>query len=255
MVVENTPPDPHDVRPSTGRSARPACRRTVVQLAPHRRSHDPVVAELREMLTGPEPMAFVQLASRSLVTYGADAADIVAMLRRSPRWELAAFGVALAWLDGQPAPVEGIRHGLPAWLERLDATRITRATRRALGPDGSLTSYLMEAEFANGRIGTIHARVDSVLDGAVTNVFASDEPLETVQVLLRPMSEGGQRSATRVRSILPSTAIRAIEAGLERYDAAGIEPEPFSPWPGTRPLVEFAIRRFDGTPARRGSAA
>ncbi len=238
----------------------------------HQTIDDPDLrAELAEAMLD-RPLEFLVQASRTLGVLGAAHRELVDELTVSGYAEGVAMAAALTWLDVGWSPLDGGGSGgggggggrgggaidgeidvarLPGWLVRLDEARLTEAFRRRAGVARSKSDYLVEVQLVGGFVGTLHARIDHLLDGALVNAFVVDDPVASVRQLFRASdrwrsSRDDPSSDPRpFRPIKPATAQRALAGGLAFADEFDLALNLVLPWPGNRSLVEFLINDPD----------
>lgn len=223
----------------------PAARRAaLLRHRQHTIDDDAHRYQLARMLAA-EPLGFLSVAATTISVLGEDTADLVFDLLDSHTSEAVACAQAMIWLQPGPA-VEPLDAGaLPPWLARLDATSLTDARRRRDGPELATSSYLVEVTLADGRVGTLHARIDHARNGSITHAFAVDEPRAAVQerfALADRFRRFPDRGPTRrFRPLKPATARRALAGALLATDEVDQPVDLLSPWPGIRPLVCFLL--------------
>lgn len=209
--------------------------------------------DLARMLAA-EPLAFLAEAAVTATVLGPEIADLSFDLLDSGRLEGEALARALDWLLPGPSIEPLLDPRLPAWLAHLDRTALTGACRRRDGPELTTSSYLVEVTLADSQVGTLYARIDHALNGAMTQAFVVDEPVEEIRAVL-VSAERLRRRATGpprpFRPIQPSTARRALAGALHAADEIDLPVDLLSCWPSLRPLVSFLVHDAAPQPSAR----
>ena len=230
---------------------RPSSKRAAVLRSRQQTIDDEAVREDLAYMLAAEPLAFLAEAALTATVLGPEIVDLVFDLLDSGHPEAEAVAQALEWLLPGPMLEPPLGLQLPAWLARLDRTALTDACRRRDGPDSTTSSYLIEITLADGRIGTLHARIDHAVNGALTHAFVVDERSDEIRALLLAGEHLRQRSFAApprpFRPIKPSTARRALAGALYGVDEIELPLNLQSPWPGIRPLVSFLVHDLAGT--------
>lgn len=127
--------------------------------------------------------------------------------------------------------------------------------KRRREPTGC-TTYLIEVCFPTGHVAAAHVRVETSLDGAITNAFVIDDDIETLHQLL---AASNRSKASAYRTINASTAAKDLIVGMGRHHIARPSQAPANPWPDNEPLVAWVLRlvlrEADDSTLRGGKAA
>lgn len=182
------------------------------------------------------PIDFLRWVTTTVMGCPLCTEQIIAETKLAMPRPLRAAAVAAQWLLGEHE-VNVLGVDIPGWLVHLDQSELVQVKRRR-EPTGC-TSYLIELRLPDGRLATTHVRVETALDGAITNAFATDECLDTVQ---RLFSNVDRKRRSAYRPVGPATAAKDLVAGMGRHQIARPMSTQANPWPENEPLIAWVLR-------------
>lgn len=200
---------------------------------------DDDLAHLADNVTDKHPFKVLERAAFYITDYGANESLLRQRLRAIGWFEESVLSKALDWLaTGQP-PYSLLDPDTPKWLHNLDAGTIRAARYR---DEGEMTSYLLEVKLPGGPVGTLQLTIDA--GGRLGDAFAWGGPISK---LIRQKRSHDIDDFGTFRPLSTKMAQRALRAARDAFDATPIEERPFSPWPSSRPLVDFVLDHLVAT--------
>ena len=198
------------------------------------------------------PIYFLSVAAKVVSAWAEQAPRLIAALLEEENPELHGLAVALCWL-GSPRPGEPLvdpdlidgmssRPMVPWWLLHLDQAEVVSAYRRRLPPPfESVAAYLIDVQFIDERIGTIHIEIDHELDGALVHVCLPPLPTYEVRRLTTALDRKrtGRDRPRPYRPIKPVTATRALAAAFKARESVDPPLDLDDQWPLLWPLIFF----------------